>query len=116
MDQGCKCNIDFACRKNGNKPAKDFLSSLDKSTYAKFVMLFQKLLESEDGKLSNRQKFKKLQGCDIWEFISKPYRIFCFRHQNTWYLTNGFVKKSNNTPRKEIETAEAIRKEFLGSI
>lgn len=113
MLQGCKCNIDYANRKNGNKPAREFLSSLDKEDQTKFRALFDKLRESESGILSNRQKFKKLQGCDIWEFISKPYRIFCFRHQTTWYLTNGFVKKSNNTPRKEIKVAEEIKKEFL---
>lgn len=115
MLQGCKCNIDYASRKNGKKPAREFLSSLDKGAQIKFYALFQKLRESEDGRLS-KDKLKKLQGCDIWEFISKPYRIFCFRHRTTWYLTNGFVKKSNNTPRKEIKIAEDIQKEFLGNI
>lgn len=116
MLQGRKCNIDYAIRENGKKPAADFLSSLDEKAQVKFRALFQKLVESEDGKLNNKHKFKKLQGCDIWEFISKPYRVFCFKHRTTWYLTNGFQKKSNNTPKKYIEIAEVIKKEFINNL
>lgn len=116
MAQGRKCKIEFAKNSNGKKPAEDFLLSLDERQKIKFRALFHKLLESEDGRINNIQKFKKLQGCDIWEFISKPNRVLCFMHQNTWYLTNGFKKKSNSTRRKYIEIAEAIKKEFIDNL
>lgn len=63
--------------------------------------------------------FKKLGGADdIWEcritFGSNAYRIFCFFVENAVVvLTHGFVKKSQKTPKSEIEKAEAYRRDFL---
>lgn len=63
--------------------------------------------------------FKKLVGSEeIWEcriqFGSNAYRIFCFFVDNSVVgLTHGFVKKSQKTPKSEIEKAEAYRRDFL---
>jgi phage-related protein len=63
--------------------------------------------------------FKKLVGSEgIWEcrvqFSSNIYRIFCFFGDGTSVvLTHGFIKKSQKTPRSEIEKAEAYRRDFL---
>ncbi|HZX48356.1 MAG TPA: type II toxin-antitoxin system RelE/ParE family toxin [Nitrospirota bacterium] len=62
---------------------------------------------------------KKLTGTEeIWEcrivFGSNAYRIFCFFIENSVVvLTHGFTKKSQKTPKTEIERAEAYRKDFL---
>ena len=63
--------------------------------------------------------FKKLTGTeDIWEcriqFASNAYRIFCFFEENSVVvLTHGIVKKTQKTPRQEIERAEAHRRNYL---
>jgi len=63
--------------------------------------------------------FKKLEGADeIWEcrivFGSNSYRIFCFFVENSVVvLTHGFMKKTQKTPRAEIERAETYRRDFL---
>lgn len=63
--------------------------------------------------------FKKLVGTEeIWECRvqsgSNTYRIFCFFLGNSVVvLTHGLVKKSQKTPRLEIEKAETYRKDFL---
>jgi phage-related protein len=62
--------------------------------------------------------FKKLGGTeDIWEcriqFGSNAYRILCFFLGNSVVLTHGFVKKSQKTPAREIERAEAYRRDFF---
>jgi len=66
-----------------------------------------------------RYDFKKLVGTEeIWEcriqFGSNTYRILCFFVDNAVVvLTHGFAKKSQKTPKSEIEKAEAYRKDFL---
>ena len=46
------------------------------------------------------------QGSDI-------FRIFCFFDQEKWVvLANGFQKKTQKTPRKEIEMALKIKAEY----
>lgn len=64
--------------------------------------------------------FKKLENSNIWEFRTFyngiAYRLFSFWDINTNSLviaTHGIIKKSQKTPKKEIEKAERIRLEYL---
>ncbi|MFH1977346.1 MAG: type II toxin-antitoxin system RelE/ParE family toxin [Pseudomonadota bacterium] len=42
------------------------------------------------------------------------YRIFCFFDTHSVViLTHGFIKKTQKTPKQEIERAETYRKDFL---
>ena len=64
---------------------------------------FYKLLENTDG---------------IWEIrvitTIKSIRILCFQDRgNLVILTNCFLKKSQKTPKKEIKTAERLKKQYL---
>ncbi len=48
------------------------------------------------------------------EFESNTYRIFCcFDRGSLVVLFNGFQKKSQKTPSKEIEKAEKIMQEYF---
>ena len=48
------------------------------------------------------------------EYQSGIYRIFCFFDEGRLViLLNGFQKKSQKTPRKEIELAERLKKEYF---
>jgi len=48
------------------------------------------------------------------EFESNIYRIFCcFDKGNLVVLFNGFQKKTQKTPKKEIEKAVQIMKEYF---
>ena len=48
------------------------------------------------------------------EFESNIYRIFCcFDAGNLVILMNGFQKKSQKTPRNEIELAEKLKKQYF---
>jgi phage-related protein len=63
--------------------------------------------------------FKLLENTDgIWEVrvitTFKSIRILCFQDKgNLVVLTNCFLKKTNKTPKKEIELAEKLKKEYL---
>ena len=65
--------------------------------------------------------FKKLND-NIWEFRtlykSIAYRLFAFWDKTNGgetlvLATHGIIKKTNNTPPKEIEKAENIRKQYF---
>ena len=50
------------------------------------------------------------------EFESNIYRIFCcFDEGNLIVLFHGFQKKSQKTPKKEIEKAVKIKEEYFNS-
>ncbi len=68
----------------------------------------------------NTDFFKKLGDTDIWEFRAQfmgiAYRLLAFwdtRKQALIIVTHGFVKKSQKTPKNEIEKAERKRKEYF---
>ncbi len=48
------------------------------------------------------------------EYQSNIYRIFCFFDEGRLIvLLNGFQKKTQKTPKKEIEMAERLKKEYF---
>lgn len=68
----------------------------------KVLEIYLKHLENAEGLFEIRVQ----QGSDI-------FRIFCFFDQGQLViLTNGFQKKTQKTPKKEIERALKIRKEY----
>jgi len=100
----------------GRCPIQEFLDALAGKVAQKIVWVLR-LLEELDKVPSSY--LKKLTGSEeIWEcriqLGSNAYRIFCFFRDNTVVLTHGFMKKSRKTPVREIERAEAYRRDFLG--
>jgi phage-related protein len=101
---------------DGKCPIQDFLDSLPGKAAQKVTWVL-KLFEDLDVVPSSY--FQKLKGTDdIWEcrisFGSNAYRIFCFFAGNSVVvLTHGFMKKSQKTPKTQIEKAEAYKREFL---
>ena len=70
----------------------------------------------------DKDLFKKLDGTDIWEFRTLykgiQYRLLAFWDTDAETLviaTHGFVKKTQKTPSKEINKAEAIRTLYFNS-
>lgn len=92
-----------------------FLNSLENKVKEKIMFNINKSKYIIDNEL-----FKKLKGSDIWEFRTKYngsiYRIFAFWDTETDTLvitTHGIIKKTQKTPQKEIQRAEAIRTEYF---
>ena len=70
--------------------------------------------------VKDKEIFKKLEGSNIWEFRTlhsgNCYRLLSFWDTRTDTLivaTNGFMKKTGKTPKKEIEKAETLRKDYF---
>lgn len=101
---------------DGKCPIQDFLDSLPCKVAQKVTWVLNLL---EDFNAVPSTYFKKLIGTDeIWEcrilFGSNAYRILCFFADNSVVvLTHGFIKKSQKTPKHDIERAEAYRSDFL---
>jgi phage-related protein len=93
-----------------------FLESLDKKAQSKVIYNIDKAKLKTDPKL-----FKKLED-DIWEFrtvyAGLQYRILAFwdktDNKETLVLaSHGFIKKVDKVPKKEIEKAKVIRKQYF---
>lgn len=97
---------------------KDFVRQQPLKAQRKIAYNIRKL---ECG-IMDKELFKKLENSDIWElrtlFNGVSYRLFAFWDTEIEALvvvTHGIVKKAQKTPKKEIERAEAIRKEYFNN-
>ena len=93
-----------------------FIRSLPIKVQEKIAYTYKKI---ENGLIS-KELFKKLDDTEIWEFRTlysgNCYRLFSFWDADTETFiiaTHGIVKKSQKTPKKEIEKAEKIREEYF---
>ena len=99
----------------GNNPVDDFLRSLTVRQFEKVTWVLKLLREVP---LVSRQYFKKLIGTDdIWEVRidsgSDTFRILGFMEKGNFVvLTNGFAKKTEKTPSKEIKIAEQRKADY----
>ena len=76
------------------------------------MALFSRL--ADQGRIYNEKKFKHLTGTDqLFEFKVNNGRVISFFFfGKRIILTHGFIKKGIKTPKREIERAEKIKKEF----
>ncbi len=107
--------IVFYDKPDGSEPAKEFLLSLDKKMRAKIVMLIELLAENGS---ALREPYSKHLVDGIFELrakvgfdISRVFYFFVIGKRIV--LTNGFIKKTQKTPKSEIELAKKYRNEFL---
>ena len=97
--------------------AENFVLSLDIKVQEKITYNIKKARFVIDNEL-----FKKLEGTDIWEFRTL-YNGICYRLLAFWdkdansmvFATHGFVKKTNKTPKNEIERAENIKNQYFNN-
>ena len=100
---------------NGKCFLEEFLNLLPVKVAQKVVWVL-KLIEDLDR--IPAIYFSKMTGTDdIWECRIKQgsniYRIFAFWKGNEIILTHGFIKKTQKTPRNEIEKAENYKKDYF---
>ncbi|MBQ5684470.1 MAG: type II toxin-antitoxin system RelE/ParE family toxin, partial [Clostridia bacterium] len=51
---------------------------------------------------------------DLWELRPGRRRVLYFYHKdNTYVLLHSFIKKTQKTPRREIEKAKRERNDYL---
>lgn len=107
--------VEFYDLPDGSEPAKDFLDTLDLKMQAKMIMEIQLL---EDLGTSLRMPYSEHLEDGIFELRAKVStnisRVMDFFYVgDKAILTNGFLKKSQKTPKAEIEKAKRYRADYL---
>lgn len=112
--------IEFYEDSNGNSELWNFLESLrikaatnkDSRIQYKQISLYIQLLE-DNGTRLNENITKHLDD-DIWELRPGNNRVLYFYFKNdTFVLLHHFRKKTQKTPKREIERAKAERDDYL---
>lgn len=109
-----KYTIDFYTKENGEKPVETFILKLDVKMQAKLLKILD-LLEI-NGPFIEGVYSKYLEN-GIFEIRVKQSTnitriLYFFTIGRRIVLTNGFVKKTQKTPRKEIELAKKYRSDY----
>lgn len=107
--------VEFYETETGSSPALEFLDSLEPKVRAKFVSLLE-LLESNGNRL--RKPYSEHIDDEIFELRCKQgsniYRImYFFYYQGKIIMTNGFIKKTQKTPKNIIALAKRYREDYL---
>lgn len=110
-----KFQAEFYQKRNGEIPVEDFLNSLDKKLRAKLVGLI--LILEEKGNLL-REPYSKHIEDEIFELRGKVGTdvariLYFFYYDGKIIFTNGFLKKTQKTPRNEITKAKEYRKDYI---
>lgn len=112
--------IEFYETEDGKCPIWDFLEALrlkaptnkDARIQHKQASLYIELLQ-QNGTHMNAEITKHLDD-GIWELRPGNNRVFYFFYQNdTYVLLHQFRKKSQKTPKREIEKAKSERNDYL---
>ena len=98
----------------GKCPIREYLDSLEPKVLAKTLRTID-LLEQNGNYL--RGPFSELLEDEIFELRTKQGTditriLYFFFYENKAVLTNGFTKKTQKTPKKEIETAKKYKADY----
>jgi len=108
-------DIEFYRTSTGRCPVEDFLDDLTGKQAKKATWVLRLISEMDQ---VPTQYWKKLSHTeDIWEarvtFGRDTFRLLgFFAASDRIVFTNGFQKKSQKTPRSEIDVAEQRKKEY----
>lgn len=104
-----------------NKPEFDwgmefqsYLDSLSEKDSAKFLAVIRRIEVSGIQDSIRKERVKRLEK-DLYEIRAQTNEHWlrgCYfqLRGNQYYITHGFSKKSNQTPKKEIQRAKMIRR------
>ena len=107
--------VEYYEKSDGTYPAEEFILEQDFKMQAKLFMALE-FLEERGPML--REPFSKPLGEGIFEIRAKQGSdisrvLYFFVVGKKVILTNGFVKKTQKTPSREIEKAKKYRAEYL---
>ena len=113
-----KFEVEFYERDSGECPVEEFLLDLDVKMRAKILGLIGIL--QEKGNLLREPHSKHLED-GIFELRGKVGNdisriLYFFYYDRKIIFTNGFIKKSQKTPKNEIKRAKQYRKDYIEKI
>ena len=107
-----KFEVEFYTKDNGEKPAKNFILGLDTKMRAKVLGIIN-VLEEKGNQL--RKPYSKHLDDGIFEIRGKVGTditrvLYFFYYGKKIIITNGYIKKTQKTPKREIKLAKLYRK------
>ncbi len=112
--------VEFYTQRNGKSDIWDFLETLrvksktskDARIQYKQIVLYIQLLQENGTRLSDQ--ISKHLDEDIWELRPGNNRVLYFYHKDsTFVLLHHFRKKTQKTPRRELDRAKSERNDYL---
>lgn len=105
----------FYDKPDGSEPAREFLLSVDDKMRARLIKTIELLAHNGT---ALRMPYSEYLDNGIFEIRAKVGSnisrvLYFFVTGRRIVLTNGFVKKTQKTPKNEIEIARKYRDEFL---
>lgn len=106
--------IEFYDTEDGKCPLQEYLDSLEPKLLAKTLRTIDLL---ENNGISLRGPYSEPLGDGIFELRTKQGSditrvLYFFFVGNKVILTNGFTKKTQKTPKSEIDTAKKYKADF----
>ena len=103
--------VELAVTASGRCPAKKFLNGLSNVDREKILRVIKRL--ADEGKVTNPEQFKKIEGEDFFEFKNFQIRMPCyFQAAGRLIITHGFIKKEAWLRPEEIDRMKRIRNEY----
>ena len=107
--------VEFYEKEDGDIPVEKFLNSLDIKMRNKILMILN-VLQERGNQL--REPYSKHLEDGIFEVRGKVGNdisrvLYFFYYNGKIIMTNGFIKKTQKTPKSEIELGKKYRKEYL---
>ncbi len=93
------------------KDVENFISGLEIKDQAKIASLVKSLEQNNFNIL-----YVKNLHSPIKELRVKSYRFIFFTKESSIYFIHAFIKKSNKTPKKELDYSNKIYKLFIKTI
>ena len=108
-------DIIFYDKPDGTEPVKEFLDSLDVKMRAKMIRTIV-MLQKNGYEL--REPYSKMLNDGILELRAKVGSdisrvLYFFIVGKKVVLTNGFIKKTQKTPKREIKKAEKLMNDYI---
>jgi phage-related protein len=106
--------VEYVELEGGNAPFLEFVRAMNDDDQAKIFQTIDRFVELKSQNLSVKENLSKHLEDGIFElrtsFPDKIARSFYFyRIGARIVITHGFIKKTEKTPRKEIERAKELR-------
>lgn len=111
-------SVRFYKDKNGKEPLKEYLNELRAKTDKNSRLNFNKIRDyikilSEYGTRSGEPFVKHLSD-EIWELRPLRNRILFFAYDGEQFiLLSHFIKKTQKTPKREIEKAKNLMSDYI---
>jgi phage-related protein len=103
--------VDFYLDARGRNPVLEFINSLQKREQTRLFRVLELL--QEYGPLLSMPHARPIQG-GLWELRAGAGRLFYFAYTGRQFiLLHGYLKKTQEAPKREIETARRRMAEFM---